>query len=184
MLSEIRWHGRGGQGVVTASRMLAQAALLEGKFVQAFPEFGPERTGAPILGYTRVSDERIRLHSHVYYPNIVVVLDSTLLESANVGAGLVRGGRLVVNSQESPSEVKSKLSVFKAQTFTVDATKISLEVLGKAITNTAMLGAVIKAAPIVGMPSVKTAVRERFPGSLGDKNIEVIERAYKGVISE
>jgi 2-oxoacid:acceptor oxidoreductase gamma subunit (pyruvate/2-ketoisovalerate family) len=184
MLIEIRWHGRGGQGVVTASRMLAQAAMLEDKFVQAFPEFGPERTGAPILGYTRVSDERIRLHSHVYSPNIVVVLDSTLLEAADVGAGLARGGRLVVNSKESPSEIKSKLSVFEARTFTVDATKISLEVLGKAITNTAMLGAVIKAAPIVGMPSVKTAVRDRFSGSLGDKNIEAIERAYKGVISE
>jgi len=184
MLNEIRWHGRGGQGVVTASRILAQAALQEGKFVQAFPEFGPERTGAPILGFTRISDEKIRIHSHVYAPSLVVVLDPTLLESVDVTAGLARNGKLVVNSEKTPLQIKEKLGASSAKTFTVDATRISLEVLGKAITNTAMLGAVIKAAPIASLESVRTAVKERFAGGLADKNIAAIERAYDEVICE
>jgi 2-oxoacid:acceptor oxidoreductase gamma subunit (pyruvate/2-ketoisovalerate family) len=184
MLNEIRWHGRGGQGVVTASRMLAQAALLEGKFVQAFPEFGPERTGAPILGFTRISDERIRIHSHVYTPGLVVVLDPTLLESVDVTTGLTRNGRLVVNSEKTPAQIKEKLETPNAKTFTVDATRIALEALGRAITNTAMLGAVIRAAPIVSLESVKAAVRERFAESLAVRNITAIERSYSEVVSE
>jgi len=125
MLNEVRWHGRGGQGVVTASRILAHAALLEGKYVQAFPEFGPERTGAPILGFTRISDEKIRIHSHVYTPSLVVVLDPTLLESVDVTAGLARDGRLIVNSDKNPARVKEKAGATSAKTFTVDATRIS-----------------------------------------------------------
>jgi len=183
MLNEIRWHGRGGQGVVTASRMLAQAALLEGKSVQAFPEFGPERTGAPILGFTRISDERIRFHSHIYTPNLVVVLDPTLLESVNVTAGLVNSGQLVVNSSKTPDQIKSELQVTAARAFTVDATRISLEILGRAITNTAMLGAVIKAVPMASLESVRRAVKERFTGDLGDRNVKAIERAYGEVVS-
>ncbi len=183
MLNEIRWHGRGGQGVVTASRMLAQAALLEGKFVQAFPEFGPERTGAPILGFTRISDERIRIHSHVYTPNLVVVLDPTLLESVDVTAGLVKSGQLVVNSGKTPDQIKSELEATTARAFTVDATRISLEILGRAITNTAMLGAAIRAVPMANLESVRKAVRERFTGELGDRNVKAIERAYNEVVS-
>lgn len=184
MLNEIRWHGRGGQGVVTASRMLAQAALLEGKFVQAFPEFGPERTGAPILGFTRISDKKIRIHSHVYNPSLVVVLDPTLLESVDVTTGLARNGRLVVNSEKNPRQIKEKLAAPNAKAFTVDATRIALEILGRAITNTAMLGAVIRAAPIVSLESVKAAVRERFTENLADRNVTAIERAYSEVVSE
>jgi 2-oxoisovalerate ferredoxin oxidoreductase gamma subunit len=182
MLNEIRWHGRGGQGVVTASRMLAQAALLEGKSVQAFPEFGPERTGAPILGFTRISDERIRIHSHVYTPNLVVVLDPTLLESVDVTAGLVKSGQLVVNSGKTANQIKSELAT-TTRAFTVDATRISLEILGRAITNTAMLGAVIRAVPMANLESVRKAVRERFTGDLGDRNVKAIERAYNEVVS-
>jgi pyruvate ferredoxin oxidoreductase gamma subunit/2-oxoisovalerate ferredoxin oxidoreductase gamma subunit len=184
MINEIRWHGRGGQGVVTASRMLAQAALLDGKYVQAFPEFGPERTGAPILGFTRTGDERIRLHSHVYTPNVVVVLDPTLLESVNVTAGLTRNGSLIVNSQKKPSQIKAELKVVGVKAFTVDATKIALEVLGRAITNTAMLGAVVRAVPITSLESLKRAVRERFAGNLGERNIKAIERAHDEVVTE
>ncbi|MBS7622887.1 pyruvate ferredoxin oxidoreductase subunit gamma [Candidatus Bathyarchaeota archaeon] len=184
MLSEIRWHGRGGQGVVTASRILAQAALLEGKFVQAFPEFGPERTGAPILGFTRISDERIRIHSHVYTPSLVVVLDPTLLESVDVTTGLNKNGILVVNSEKTPRQIKERLGVHDAKAFTVDATRIALEVLGRAITNTAMLGAVVRAAPIASLDSVKAAVRERFTESLADRNVTAIERAYSEVVCE
>jgi 2-oxoisovalerate ferredoxin oxidoreductase gamma subunit len=181
MLNEIRWHGRGGQGVVTASRMLAQAALLEGKFVQAFPEFGPERTGAPILGFTRISEERIRIHSHVYTPNLVVVLDPTLLESVDVTAGLVKSGQLIVNSGKTPDQIKLELAT-TATASTVDATRISLEILGRAITNTAMLGAVIRAVPMANLESVRKAVRERFTGDLGDRNVKAIERAYNEVV--
>jgi len=163
--------------------MLAQAALLEGKFVQAFPEFGPERTGAPILGFTRISDERIRIHSHVYTPNLVVVLDPTLLESVDVTAGLVKSGQLVVNSGKTPEQIKSELEATTTRAFTVDATRISLEILGRAITNTAMLGAVIRAVPMVNLESVRKAVRERFTGDLGERNVKAIERAYNEVAS-
>jgi len=178
---EIRWHGRGGQGVVTASRLLAQAAMDEGKHVQAFPEFGPERTGAPIRGFTRISDERIRIHSQIYNPNMVVVLDPTLLGTIDVGYGLVDNGKLVVNTDLDSSDLNKKFEIKNAKTYTVDATRIALDILGKPITNTAMLGAVVKAEPLIKLDSICKSVSERFHGAIGEKNVEVIKKAYEEV---
>ncbi len=181
MLFEIRWHGRGGQGVVTASRLLAEAAMFEGKHVQAFPEFGPERTGAPIRGFTRISDEKIRVHSQIYDPNMVVVLDPTLLESINVADGLIKGGKIVVNTGMAPQDLLKKLKIDDAKAYTVDATRIALDVLGRPITNTAMLGAVVKAEPMIELNSIIESVSKRFHGAIGEKNVQAIKRAYEEV---
>jgi 2-oxoisovalerate ferredoxin oxidoreductase gamma subunit len=178
---EIRWHGRGGQGVVTASRLLAQAAMDEGKHVQAFPEFGPERTGAPIRGFTRISDEKIRIHSQIYNPDMVVVLDPTLLETIDIGYGLIDGGKLVINTDLNSNDLNIKLKIKNAKTYTVDATRIALDVLGKPITNTAMLGAVVKAEPLIKLESICKSVSERFAGAIGEKNVDAIKKAYEEV---
>jgi len=179
LLIEIRWHGRGGQGIVTVSRLLAQAALLDGKYVQAFPEFGPERRGAPVTGYTRISNEPIIVHSQIYNPNVVVVVDPTLIGKVNVTAGLVQKGFLIVNSERSPKEIREDLEVLDAKVYTVDAVKIALEILGRPIYNTAMLGALLKAVPVTTMDSLAKVIAERFPGAVGEKNIAVIRRAYE-----
>ena len=179
MLIEVRWHGRGGQGIVTVSRLLAHAALLDGKYVQAFPEFGPERRGAPVTGYTRISDEPISIHSHIYNPNIVVIVDPTLIGKIDVTKGLVENGTIVANTEKSPQELKRSLNVEKAKVYTVNAIRIALDVLGRPIYNTAMLGALIKAAPLVALESLSKAITERFPGAIGEKNVAVIKRAYE-----
>jgi 2-oxoacid:acceptor oxidoreductase gamma subunit (pyruvate/2-ketoisovalerate family) len=179
LLEEVRWHGRGGQGIVTVSRLLAYAALLDGKHVQAFPEFGPERRGAPVTGYTRISDEPISIHSHIYTPNIVVIVDPTLLGKIDVSGGLVEDGTVVANTDKPASELKIALKVEKAKVYTVNAIRIALDVLGRPIYNTAMLGALVKAAPIVKLDSLDTVVRERFPGTVGEKNVAVIKKAYE-----
>jgi len=179
LLVEVRWHGRGGQGIVTVSRLLAHAALLDGKYVQAFPEFGPERRGAPVTGYTRISDEPISIHSHIYNPNIVVIVDPTLLGKIDVTKGLVEDGTVVANTERSAGELKESLKIEKAKVYTVNATRIALDVLGRPIYNTAMLGALSKAAPLVTLESINRAVTERFPGTIGQKNVAVIKRAYE-----
>ncbi|MBS7605421.1 2-oxoacid:acceptor oxidoreductase family protein [Candidatus Bathyarchaeota archaeon] len=183
-LVEIRWHGRGGQGIVTISRLLAQAALLDGKYVQSFPEFGPERRGAPVTGYTRISDEPILIHSQIYSPSIVVVVDPTLIGKIDVAAGLSPKGLIVAHSDKSPSELKSILRLNNISVYTVNAMKIALEVLGRPIYNTAMLGALIKASPLVTMDSLTKVVMERFPGTIGEKNVAVIKRAYEEAIGD
>ena len=179
MLVEVRWHGRGGQGVVTVSRLLAYAALLDGKYVQAFPEFGPERRGAPVTGYTRISDEPIRIHSYIYNPDIVVVVDPTIMGSIDVTKGLAENGIIVANTEKSPEELKSQLEAEKAKVYTVNAVRIALDILGRPIYNTAMLGALIKASPLVTLDSLSRVVKERFPGAVGEKNVAVIKRAYE-----
>ena len=184
MLVEVRWHGRGGQGVVTVSRLLAQAALLDGKYVQAFPEFGPERAGAPVTGFTRISDEPISIHSRIYNPNIVVLVDPTLLGKVNIVEGLVKGGTIVANTEMEPSEMKKALNAEEANVYTVDATRIALDILGRPIYNTAMLGALLKVAPLTSMNSMTSVVMKRFPGAVGEKNVAVIKRAYKEVKGE
>ena len=139
-LVEFRWHGRGGQGAWTASELLARTALAEGKYIQSFPEFGPERMGAPVTAFTRISDEPIRLHCAVYDPDVVVVLDSTLLKTVPVTAGLNNDENIIVlNSTEAPSVVKDNLRVVKGKVWTVAASEIALKILGAPITNTAML---------------------------------------------
>ena len=182
MLAEIRWHGRGGQGIVSVSRLLAEAALLDKKHVQSFPEFGPERSGAPVRGFTRISDEPISIHSQIYNPNVVVVVDPTLL-NANVATGLTKDGTIIANTERGIDELKKLLSVQEAHVYSVNARRIALDILARPIYNTAMLGALIKVVPITSFESIANAVRARFPGTLGEKNVEVVKRAYEEVAS-
>ncbi|MDD3625873.1 MAG: 2-oxoacid:acceptor oxidoreductase family protein [bacterium] len=182
---EVRWHGRGGQGAKTASQLLAEAAILDGKHIQAFPEFGPEREGAPIRAFTRISKELIKLHTGVTNPGIVVVIDPTLLISANVTNGMPDDGILIVNTEESPEDIRKKLNYKKGKVFTVDATTISLETLGIPMPNTPMVGALLAAAPIVSMEKMKNIIEEKFLKKMGqkvvDKNVQALDRAYKEV---
>lgn len=141
---EIRWHGRGGQGAKTASLLLADAAFNTGKYIQGFPEYGPERMGAPITAYNRISDAPITIHSNIYEPDYVVVVDDTLLDSVDVTAGLKTDGGIVINTTKGAEEIKSKLKNYKGEVYTIDARKISLETLGKYFPNTPMLAAIVK----------------------------------------
>lgn len=172
---EIRWHGRGGQGAVTAARLLAEAAFLDGKYVQAFPFFGAERRGAPVLAFTRISDTPIRTHSQVYSPDIVVVLDPTLPKFVNVSLGLKVGGTIVLSSKEP-------VTFPHARVFYVDAIGVALETLKAPITNTAMLGAFAKATGLVRMESVKESIKNNFPPRLADPNIRAAELAYERTV--
>ncbi|MCS7364369.1 MAG: 2-oxoacid:acceptor oxidoreductase family protein [archaeon GB-1867-035] len=178
---EIRWHGRGGQGAWTASNLLASAALKEGKYVQSFPTFGPERMGAPIMAFTRISDEPIEIHCNIYTPDAVVVLDPTLLNSKMIIEGLKEGGYIIANFRGKPEELAEKLGVRGKgyKVYTVAATDIAVKILKRGITNTAMLGALIRTIGIVKLESIYEALKERFPGKIGELNIKVVERAYK-----
>jgi pyruvate ferredoxin oxidoreductase gamma subunit len=180
-LQEVRFHGRGGQGAWTASLLLAQAGLKEEKNIQSFPAFGPERAGAPITAFTRISDEPIQIHSSVYEPDIVVVLDPTLLGPAVI-EGLKPDSKIVVNTNETAAEVKKRLGLKKTETWVVDATGLALKVLGVNITNTALLGAVVRASGMVKLDSVLEVVRERFSGKVRDQNIELVKIAYKEAV--
>ena len=134
-LIEIRWHGRGGQGAKTASLLLADAAFNTGKYIQGFPEYGPERMGAPITAYNRISNKPITIHSNIYYPDFVVVVDDTLLESVDVTAGLKNDGGIIINTTKSADEIKSLLKNYKGNIYTLDARKISIDALGKYFPN-------------------------------------------------
>lgn len=147
---EIRWHGRGGQGAKTASLLLADAAFNTGKYVQGFPEYGPERMGAPITAYNRISDERCTVHSNIYDPDYVVVVDPTLLSAVDVTKGLKEDGAIIINSEKSPEELRSQLKGYKGKVCTVSADKISEEELGRIFPNTPMLGAVVKVSGLIG----------------------------------
>jgi 2-oxoacid:acceptor oxidoreductase gamma subunit (pyruvate/2-ketoisovalerate family) len=181
---EVRWHGRGGQGAWTASELLARAALNEGKYIQSFPEFGPERMGAPIRAFTRISDEPIQMHCAVYNPDVVAVIDSSLLKAVPVTEGLNDEGILIVNSKEKPAKMREMLKIEKRKVWTIPATEIAIKILNRPITNTAMLGAVARVTGIVSLESVEKAVSERFSGSIMEKNVGVIKEAYKEVKSE
>ncbi len=171
---EIAWLGRGGQGVVTACQTLTKAALLDGKHSQAFPEFGPERTGAPVRGFNRVSAEPIDVHSQIYEPDVVVVIDPTLIPLLE-GMSLKPVTKIIINAKEAVvSEVVGKV-------FTVDATRIAMDIFGKPLFNTPMLGALVKVTEIVSMDSLKTTVTGRFGGEIGGKNFSAIERAHREV---
>ena len=146
---EIRWHGRGGQGAKTASLLLADAAFNTGKFVQGFPEYGPERMGAPITAYNRISSERSTVHSNIYTPDYVVVVDETLLSSVDVTAGLKENGAIVINSDKTPEQLRPKLKGYKGRVCVIDAAKISTEELGKNFPNTPMLAAIVKVSGVV-----------------------------------
>ena len=146
---EIRWHGRGGQGAKTASLLLADAAFNTGKYVQGFPEYGPERMGAPITAYDRISTERCTVHSNIYEPDYVVVVDESLIDSVPVTAGLKEEGAIVINSSKDPEEIRPLLKGYKGRVCTIDANKISEEELGKVFPNTPMLAAIVKISGVV-----------------------------------
>lgn len=146
---EIRWHGRGGQGAKTASLLLADAAFNTGKYVQGFPEYGPERMGAPITAYNRISDERCAIHSNIYEPDYVVVVDATLLSSVDVTGGLKKEGAIIINTDKSPADLKPMLKGYEGNVFTIDAGTISEQELGKNFPNTPMLGAVVKVSGVI-----------------------------------
>ncbi len=174
---EIRFHGRGGQGAVTSAELLALAAIHEGKYAQAFPSFGPERRGAPVVAFCRIDDKPIRIRANIYEPDLVVVLDASLLKIVNVASGIKPDGMIVTTSKDSPEMIKEILNV-KNRIGVVDAAKIALEVLGLPITNTTMLGSVVKASGVVQKESFIPPFRERF-GRIAEKNISAFERAYQ-----
>ncbi len=179
---EVRFHGRGGQGAVTSCELMAQAAIAEGRYAQAFPSFGPERRGAPLQAFLRISDHPIRLREKIYQPDIVVVLDPALLASGGVKEGLKPGGTLVANSSKSVAEVRGECG-FNGRTAVVDATRIAVEELGVPITNTTMLGALLKAAGLVKLESLKGPLEARF-GPLGEKNWKALLRAENETVIE
>jgi pyruvate ferredoxin oxidoreductase gamma subunit len=184
-MTEIRWHGRGGQGAKTAALLLAEAALNEDKYSQGFPEYGPEREGAPMRGFTRISDRPIRLHCTIDTPHTVVVLDDTLLDGVDVCAGLVDGGTVIVNTSQKPEDIRKKLSVKGARLFTINATQIALDEIGRPIPNTPMLGALIKATEILKIDTIYNDVKhklgKKFARQIIDGNIKAVKRAYEEV---
>ncbi len=169
---EIRWHGRGGQGVVTAANILGAAAMHEGKHSQAFPFFGAERRGAPVSAFTRIDEQPIRLHSQIYRPHWVVLLDDSLLELLNPLEGLREGGGFIVNTRRSAAELPACERLVR-----LDATGIAQTILGRPVANTVMLGA-LAAVGLVGMVPLKRAIGEVFPGKTGERNAEAAAAAY------
>jgi len=176
---EIRFHGRGGQGAVTSAELLALAAIQEGKFAQAFPSFGPERRGAPVLAFSRVSESQIRIRSQIYQPDVVMVLDSSLMDILDVTEGLKKGGALVVNSTLSTTELSARLR-FEGKLGVVDAAEIARKLLGRPITNTTMLGALIRVTGIVDIASLSEPLKHRF-GVIAAKNESAMRSAYDQV---
>ena len=176
---EIRFHGRGGQGAVTSAELLALSAIQEGKFAQACPSFGPERRGAPVLAFSRVSETQIRIRSQIYEPDVALVLDASLLEILDVTEGLKTGGILVVNSNTPIKELAARFR-FEGKLATVDATEIARKYLGRPITNTTMLGALIRATGIVDINSMSEPLQNRF-GMIAAKNEVSMKAAYEQV---
>ncbi|MDQ7032536.1 MAG: pyruvate ferredoxin oxidoreductase subunit gamma [Desulfonauticus sp.] len=176
---EIRLHGRGGQGGVTSAELLAKAVIEHGKFAQAFPSFGPERRGAPVEAFVRISDERIRIREKIYEPNVVMVLDPTLLGVVEVDKGLHKDGVVVLNAPVSAETIKKQYNFPKV--VQVDALKIALECLGVPITNTTMLGALLKAIEFLKPEDMEGVLLERFGPKLGPKNFKALQEAYHHV---
>lgn len=183
---EIRWHGRGGQGAKTASLLLADAAFNTGKYVQGFPEYGPERMGAPMTAYNRISAERSTVHSNIYEPDYVVVVDETLLSAVDVTAGLKKEGAIVINSGKAPEELRAKLHGYEGRVCTIDAGKISTEELGKNFPNTPMLAAIVKVSGVVEPEAFVKDMEASFKHKFASKP-QVIEgnmRALKRSMEE
>lgn len=173
-LVEIRWHGRGGQGAKTASLLLADAAFNTGKYIQGFPEYGPERMGAPITAYNRISDTPIRIHSNIYEPDYVVVVDDTLLESVDVTAGLKEEGAIVINTKKKREQLEKLLKGYKGKVYTIDARKVSMDTLGKYFPNTPMLAAIVKVSGIMNEDDFVKDMEGSFKHKFAKKP-EVIE---------
>ncbi len=183
---EIRWHGRGGQGTVTAAKVLADACLSGGRQVQAFPEYGPERAGAPLRAYNRISEKTLRMHCPVLNPGVVAVVDATLLDAINVGEGAKDDAVFIVNTTKDPKEVRTKIKAKPSQkVFTLDASKIAMETIGRPMPNSCMLGAVSKATGIVGMDvlldDVKSSFGKKFAQKIIDGNLAAVKRGYEEV---
>lgn len=185
---EIRWHGRGGQGAKTASLLLADAAFNTGKYIQGFPEYGPERMGAPITAYNRISDTPINVHSNIYEPDYVVVVDDSLLESVDVTKGLKKDGAILINTPLTPDEINDKLKGYEGKVYTIDATKISKECLKANFPNTAMLSAIVKITGVMTKEDLLKDMRTSFAHKFARKpeviepNMEAITRAYDEVV--
>lgn len=186
-LIEIRWHGRGGQGAKTASLLLADAAFNTGKYIQGFPEYGPERMGAPITAYNRISDKPITVHSNIYEPDYVVVVDDTLLETVPVTDGLKETGAIVINTTKSPETIKKSLKDYKGAVYTIDARRISIETLGKYFPNTPMLAAIVKVSKIMTdeafLEDMKGSFKHKFAKKpeVIDGNMKALEMALKEI---
>jgi pyruvate ferredoxin oxidoreductase gamma subunit len=187
-MMEVRWHGRGGQGAKTAAMLLAEAALDAGKYIQAFPEYGPERAGAPIRAFTRISNDKIDIHCAVTNPHIVVVIDPTLVGPVNVTDGLDDDGLLLVNTNKTPGEVRELVNMKGGRVYTVDASKIALETLGRDLPNTPMLGALVAATSLIDQGVMEEKIREKFLDKMGEKgvkaNLDAIHKAAAEVKSE
>ncbi len=186
-VTEIRWHGRGGQGAKTAALLLADVAFKTGKYVQGFPEYGPERMGAPITAYNRISDTAIRVHSNIYDPEFVVVVDESLLEAVDVTAGLKKDGAILVNTARSKEEIIPHLKGYEGKLYTIDAHKVSMETLGKYFPNTPLLAAIVKVAGIMDNDTLLKEMRASFEHKFASKpevidgNMKALEMALKEV---
>lgn len=186
-LVEIRWHGRGGQGAKTASLLLADASFNTGKYIQGFPEYGPERMGAPITAYNRISDNPITIHSNIYEPDYVVVVDDTLLESVPVTAGLKETGAIVINTTKDSEYLRSVLKGYNGSIYTIDARKVSMETLGKYFPNTAMLAAIVKVSGVMTDEELLSDMEGSFKHKFAKKpeviegNMKALEMALKEV---
>jgi pyruvate ferredoxin oxidoreductase gamma subunit len=182
---EIRWHGRGGQGAKTGAFLLAESMIEQGKFAQGFPDYGPERMGAPIRGYNRISDDPIRLHCGVESPDVVVVLDPTLIATGGITSGLKPESVIIVNSHESPDEIRKQLKVDGNKVFTVDATGIALKEMGRPIPNTPMMGALLKVTGLAEIDKMSAILTKKFKGKLSEEmvegNLRALKRAYQEV---
>jgi pyruvate ferredoxin oxidoreductase gamma subunit len=177
---EIRFHGRGGQGAVTTAELLAQAAVEEGRFSQAFPSFGPERRGAPVMAFCRVDEERIRLRSQIQDPDAAVVLDPTLMEVADPAHGLKDGGILVLNSLQDEQALRKQYNL-KCRLALVDASRIAMEELKRPITNTSMMGALVRATGVVKIESLEEPIKNRF-GRIAEINWNAVKRAHEETV--
>ena len=187
-LTEIRWHGRGGQGAVTAAKMVAEIALGQNRYFQAFPEYGPERSGAPIVAFTRISDEPIQIYSGIEHPRIVVVLDPSLLSIVDVAGGAPDDAILLVNSDLPPAELRKKYGLKGHKLYTVAATRIATETIRRAIPNTPMVGALVRITGMFPIDDVVEFLREdfgkKFPPKVVDGNIQALTRSYEEVQAE
>jgi len=184
---EIRWHGRGGQGAKMACLLLADVAGLEGKFVQGFPEYGPERMGAPITAYNRISEKRCTIHSNIYYPDYVVVVDESLLDSVDVTGGLKEGGAIIINTPSSPQEMRPKLRGWAGKICTIDARHISEEILGANFPNTPMLAATVKVSGVLETECFLADMGESFKHKFAAKpqfikgNMAILKKSMEEV---
>lgn len=174
---EMRFHGRGGQGAVTSAELVAQAAIDTGKYATAFPSFGPERRGAPVVAFARVDDRPIRLRCKIYNPDVVIVLDPSLLDIANPAQGIRADGILIINTSHESETIRKQLN-YTGRLALVDAGRIAQEVLGLPITNTTMVGALVKGTNLLGVDSLKEPFKRRF-GKIAPRNIEAMERAWQ-----